>query len=1103
MNLSSVYCNHRAKVAAFYGTVSFLTLAVATHQTGRAYAGQAPEEIPENVLITGSLIRGTVAVGVPVVNLNPMDFAVTGAVNTSDLFRTIPQFNVNVGGGVGTVAAGRAEGGTRVNLRQLDTGTAPRNLMMIDGLRYPPQDQGLCQIEPDILPSSAIGRVDLLLDGASATYGSDAIGGVFNIILRRGYDGAFTTTGYKAGRGGNQQFFASQVWGRTWDGGAFTASFEWRDTAPTKGSVSSRYSFDFTPWGFDNRTPIGSSSPGIVSTGALQSYFDPSAYPGNLGNNCSNCYSIPQGTGRDFNPINSGLGPTAPFSGSTIDWGTLNSPMNSGTNGTRNIFNPYSIASYSAGIKYTGGHFVLDQRLTRDISFFATGIYGNRRASLIQNNNTTQLANVTVPTFNPYYPSSMAGVCTSNPSATNLDGTPDNCVPNNLRVNYHLGFDMPTQQNGGEIGQRYTLGFDIDLPAEWAAHIVYAHTRDQNFLVTRGNINRAALSAALGYTISPIAPVGTAPSFGTWTKPGFIPYMNLFCDPQAFQCNSDATLGYINNFARSDGVFWVNEKLIRADGPLFDLPGGTVKAAIGATLISNRWNLQLTEQSPLNTMIIPRNDAQGRSFWAAFAQVNVPVFSEQNAMPGFRSLDFEVSWRHDQYSDFGGTSNTKIGFNWSPFDDLTVRGGWGTSFRAPNFGENSLLVNAAWNAFGLPSTIYPTPGGATIPIACEANGRPAEGSGAEKLFNAGFGCNSQPAGMSFNGGARGPNASGWREYVNQNGQVLKPETSTNWALTLDYTPSMNLLRGLNVQATFWIIKINGILGGFGNPTQGRFSDPSIGFAYVVPSDLRDASGNQLCAGMDATPTACPEFQDMVRRALSQPNNTVPTTAQTLIYWLNDGGTLNQGWQKNEGIDYNFSYDWDMGNLGAFNIGTAGVYYLHQWNARTNDSVPFDTFNFQLNSVGGYPQTGISTWIRPRHRSRSRIGWNNGEWNATMFMNYDGHYFHSQSAPPNVNLQCTMAGGTLGGGSLPCLINNYSNIQPSYHTFDLSIGYETGDTPTNEYLKNIGIQLTVENLFNRTPAFQYRISTGGGNPSTFDILKALYGRTVGIRLLKTW
>src|SRR6266699_1509111 len=246
-----------SRLTALLGTASFLTLATSldaqAQQVAQAQMAQAREEVPEQVLITGSLIRGTVAVGVPVTNLGKADFVQTGALSASDLFRSIPEFNVGVGGGAGTVAAGRSEGGTRVNLRQLDTGSAPRNLMMIDGLRYPPQDQGLCQIEPDIIPVVAIDRIDLLLDGASATYGSDAIGGVFNIILKRAYDGAISEFGYKGGAGGNNQYFASQLWGRTWDGGDITLSYEWRNTHNVKGTINSRYSFDFSPFGLDNR----------------------------------------------------------------------------------------------------------------------------------------------------------------------------------------------------------------------------------------------------------------------------------------------------------------------------------------------------------------------------------------------------------------------------------------------------------------------------------------------------------------------------------------------------------------------------------------------------------------------------------------------------------------------------------------------------------------------------------------------------------------------------------------------------------------------------------------------------------------------------------
>jgi len=1084
-------------LATLLGTASLATMAVAIPAFAQGQAVAQAEEIPETVLITGSLIRGTIAVGVPVVNLGPQDFAQTGAISTADLFRSIPEFNVNVGGGVGTVAAGRAEGGTRVNLRQLDTGTAPRNLMMIDGMRYPPQDQGLCQIEPDIIPVAAIERIDLLLDGASATYGSDAIGGVFNIILRRNFDGAITQLGYKGGAGGNNRYFASQLWGRTWDGGSIVLSYEWRDTQPTKGNFYSRYSFDFSPFGLDNRTPLASSMPGTISTGGTTSN-DQTNYPSAQGHNCLNCYAIPAGTGSPFNPINGGVGPTAPFSASTLNWPVFSTNSayhdpGSGLGavdlaGTQNEFNPYSIVDYSAAIQYSGAAVTVDQRLTSNISFYGEAFYGLRRAQVYNQANGNQLGSFTVPTFNPYYPTD---------------------APTNLRVAYHMSVESPSRSAGNELAQRYQGGLNIGLPYGWAAQVSYSQTRDSNWLNTTGTVNKAAVSAALGWTMPASPGSGTKPTIATFIKPASVPYLNLFCDPRAYQCNSDITLAYIGNYSRSEEAYWVNQKTIKADGPLFDLPGGTVKAAIGADYTSNHFIVTTTTEDQNNTTVNIQSDPQSRQVWATFAQVNVPVFSDVNAIPFFRRLDFEASWRHDQYSDFGGTSNQKIGFNWAPIDDLTLRGGWGTSFRAPNFGENSAIVNSAWNAFGLPTNIFQN--NAQIRIQC-TDGLPVAGSGSEKLFNAGFACNSTPAGMSFNGGAKSPNLAGWREYRNQAGQVLQPEKSTNWTIGFDYSPSTNFLTGLNLQATYYIIKITGVLVGFGNPTSSRFSDAAIGFAYIVPSDLRDGSGTQLCAGMDATPWLCPEFQTMIARAISQPNNAVPLTAQTLIYWLNDGGTQNTGWLKLEGIDYQASYDFDAGNLGAFNVGIAGAYYLHNETVRVPGApgeagTPVDSLHDNLPANGGVEQLGVIQ-PRARHKYRARLGWSAGDWSTTLFMNYTGHFYHTQGAPPNVNFQCLTQGGTVGAAgnpsaTYPCAINDYNNLQPSYYTFDLTIGYDTGDQPANEYLRNISIQLTVENLMDRHPAFQYRISTGGGNPSAFDISKDIYGRIIGVRLTKTW
>src|SRR5260370_22380186 len=114
------------------GTTALLAIASAisahaqNQQVAQAQTAQAaPEEVPEQVLITGSLIRGTAAVGVPVTNLGPQDFAQTGALTTADLFRNVPSANVSPGP-VATNSGANIDRGTRLNIRSLDNNTPLR-----------------------------------------------------------------------------------------------------------------------------------------------------------------------------------------------------------------------------------------------------------------------------------------------------------------------------------------------------------------------------------------------------------------------------------------------------------------------------------------------------------------------------------------------------------------------------------------------------------------------------------------------------------------------------------------------------------------------------------------------------------------------------------------------------------------------------------------------------------------------------------------------------------------------------------------------------------------------------------------------------------------
>ena len=138
-----------------------------------------------------------------------------------------------------------------------------------------------------------------------------------------------------------------------------------------------------------------------------------------------------------------------------------------------------------------------------------------------------------------------------------------------------------------------------------------------------------------------------------------------------------------------------------------------------------------------------------------------------------------------------------------------------------------------------------------------------------------------------------------------------------------------------------------------------------------------------------------------------------------MLWINDGATANNGFIKVEGVDFNVSYDFDLGEYGAWNTGITGTYYLHQFGAN-NSSEPTnpaasliqDLYHTTLGAVGGVQQVGAESL--PKLRYRARLGWADGPWSVTGFMDYQAHFFHTQNAPPNVNNQCLAAGGTVGG-----------------------------------------------------------------------------------------
>ena len=1075
------------RFAALMGSASFLALInvlpAAAQQTAQAQTAQATasDAVPEQVLVTGSLIHGAAAVGVPVTNLSPQDFTETGSVTIGELFRTIPAANVQPEAGQ-VQTGGHQVRETRVNIRGLD-GKGLRSLLMVDGVRYSPQEQAFCALDPSIVPSLALDRVDILVDGASATYGSDAIGGVVNLVLKRGYDGAITQLHTQYGEWSGLEVQASQLIGHTWDGGDVTVTFEYINQAPVTKSES-KYTLDFRPWGLDSEIPIGSSLPGVVSTGA------PSVKNGQgisgVGTVCANCFSIPAGTGANFSPINGGVGPTAPGSAAFLTWAQLLTHP-----GVTNEIDPLQQGWSISAQQKNSFVATFDQRLYPGISFFFTGLYSDRRVQTLTPRRyitaSSDIFTWAVPTINPYYPTG---------------------APAGLQVSYDLGLEYAPRQTAYETAQRYQVGFNLDLPFGWNGQIYDSLSYERSGFTAFG-VNQAAVSIALGNTVSGVS------------KPASVPYLNVFCDPTAFQCNDLQTIQFIGGESFNNTSYRIEEQGARFDGPLFDLPGGQIKAAVGGT---HEWDkVQGSTYNNTTATIIPLSVPPGItglrdqipadlattspvittspfSVWAVFAQVDIPLFGDNFSLPLVKKFDFEVSWRHDQYDSAtgelkGGTSNPKLAFNWL-VDDMvgaTVRGSWGTSFRLANPAEFS-------NAFFDTNSPEGIAGRSGFSLTC-LNGQPTAGSLNAALFAAGFACGSQPGGIVW-GGA--PHAA-LRGYVDastglpasrEGGTSLPPERAKNYSIGLELAPQFDFLKGLDLQATWYSIKIDGSLTAGGAASLSTLSDPTQRFRFIVPSDL----GCPVAA--NAHPTTCAPFEAMAVAALSDRGSTVSPSFASSIFWIQDGSTSATGFLHLEGLDWTASYAQDFGDLGVWNAGITGTYYLHRYSQALTGGPVVDLLHQNITPVGGVAQNGVET--APRMIYRARLGWSDGAFSVTGFMNYTSHSYSPLGSPPNVNFQCTSAGGTVGGGTFPCAISNFTNYVPNFITFDLSFGYNTGDMPANDYLKNLTVQFTVQNLFNRFSPFVYNPTAIAGNiPGAYDNTKSMIGRTFGLTLIKNW
>ncbi|WP_293375448.1 TonB-dependent receptor [Phenylobacterium sp. SCN 70-31] len=231
-----------------------------------AAQSSAPPEV-EEVVVTGSFIRGTPEnAALPVDVLSAQDLEKQGSPTVVQLVKTITSSQSSLGesnrynGGAGTAT---------INLRGFG---ASRTLTLMNGRRLADSPAAAFQgggANLNFIPTAAVGRIEILKDGAAATYGSDAIGGVVNFITRRDLDGFDVEGEYSLIDGSNGDYQTNLAWGKRFDNGnvLLTAGYRHRSRLDIHDRDWALRSFDFGGYaGAGGWT--GASNPGLFLAGA-------------------------------------------------------------------------------------------------------------------------------------------------------------------------------------------------------------------------------------------------------------------------------------------------------------------------------------------------------------------------------------------------------------------------------------------------------------------------------------------------------------------------------------------------------------------------------------------------------------------------------------------------------------------------------------------------------------------------------------------------------------------------------------------------------------------------------------------------------------------
>ncbi len=610
------------------------------HDSTASSDSASDEEADEKKVIhvTGSRIRRDPAESSisPVTVFSRADIERSGFVTIADFVSRITQANNDVTSRETSDLP--TSGRTTVNLRGLGNNTT---LVLRNGRRMPKSGQGFGQDDYNLngIPLSSVERIEVLTGSASAIYGSDAIGGVINIITRDHYNGLDLSVQYgNTFQSDVSEKTASLTFGTAGQIGAnrhYSAVLNLNTNERNELAASDRPYTARADYSDTGGQPVPAADYFSAHSGAGGLYtafslFDPTPLPGLA----VNAVAIPGGQDGRSLTIADFLASGAPMSAS------LDAPQ------YRQLLAPYEERSASASASL---------ELTEQMQVFAEGSYYDYR---IEYRGLPPRADIPVPATHPL-----------NPFGVDLEVK---------KIFYELGPSRGVTENEnrqGAVGVRGTLFSD------WHYELYGDHA---NY---RGETTNPMPAAVNFYPIQDFTAEGGLEIIPT---PGSIAIsetdpdlaFNPFGDGRTTQPNDMALLrsliGVDDYRERSTSQTWA----FQADGTVLDLPGGAAQLAFGGEY--RREKVDFRQINSTMRYYISLEDGADRDVSAGFLELNIPLIGAHQQIRGAQSLQLSLAGRLDSESLFGDKLTPKAGLMWQPLPSLTLRGSYSRGYKIPN-----------------------------------------------------------------------------------------------------------------------------------------------------------------------------------------------------------------------------------------------------------------------------------------------------------------------------------------------------------------------------------------------------------------------------------